>query len=448
MRPAWDALVPAWVLYALLATLLLSLNIPPYENADEVNHFFRADQVSRGRLVGERFDNGQNSGGLVSPGIQASARPVRAAEIPRERQVTRGLLDQVERSDWRGTPVMGSFANTSIYPPLLYAPSVVAIWVGKLTRMPVVRTLYLARLLTGLVSCGLIAVAISICVRASAVAAGLLIFALAALPMSLELESACSQDGLMLALSALAGALFAQARNRPRAGGVGWMSLCLALVAMARPPYIALALVPLAAPGGRASRWGGAVLVAAACLAWVAIAGLFAEIDTTAGHGANISAQLHMLLNPAHDAALIAGTWQNVANYLTEFVGKLGWLDTDLPRWYVKAALGLLILVALTGLRGERPAAGPASLVLLGAVLSGLLVFLVQYLTWTQVGLTFVDGVAGRYFLPLALVLAGLASGLPRGMLDRSVLLVMLLFPAISLDVVMRAVIVRYYLGS
>ena len=40
-------------------------------------------------------------------------------------------------------------------------------------------------------------------------APGLWIFALATLPMSLALQSACSQDGLMLALSALAGALLA-----------------------------------------------------------------------------------------------------------------------------------------------------------------------------------------------------------------------------------------------
>ena len=446
MRSAWDALVPAWILYALLATLLLATNMPPFQNADELNHFMRADQISRFQFVGERFEDGHNSGGQVASGIQASAAPFDALISHPDRQVTREALKTAERIGWRGPAVMGSFANTSIYPPFLYIPSVISIWFGRLTRMPVVQTLYLARLLTGLACAAAIATALLICTRCGAMGAGLVIFALATLPMSLALQSACSQDGLMLAASALAGALYAQSRHRLRARGVGWMSLCLALVAMARPPYLPLALVPLAAPAGRGARWGGAILVAASSLGWVAIAGAFAMIDTTAGHGANVAAQLRGLLDPAHDAALVAGTWQYGHDYLVSFIGHLGWLDTALPSAYLRAASVLLVLASLAGLRGQRPGSGSALLVVFAVVSSALLVFLTQYITWTPVGLDRVEGVTGRYFLPLALVLAGAFAGLPRGGPERVVLALVLLFPVVSISVALHAIIGRYYL--
>ena len=107
----------------------------------------------------------------------------------------------------------------------------------------------------------------------------------------------------------------------------------------------------------------------------------------------------------------------------------LGWL-----RWPGSAASGLASVRRCWSLLGGR--------------LSALLVFLVQYLTWTQVGLIFVDGVAGRYFLPLALFWPGSPPGCrAAGWTGRSCS-PWLLFPAISLAVVMRAVILRYYLGS
>ncbi|GAC1346226.1 MAG: DUF2142 domain-containing protein [Acetobacteraceae bacterium] len=445
MRPGWSGMLVAYVVYALLATVVLAWTVPPYQNPDERNHLLRAEQVSRWGLVGQRFDAGRNSGGLVAPEIEATASVFQPVVAHREQKVTAAMFAAVRRVGWRGAPIWASFANTSIYPPFFYAPAVVGIWAGKLGHVSVVHTLVLARVLTGLVCCALIGGAIARCLRDGMAGAGLLIFAVATLPMSLSVASACSQDGVMLGAGAVAAAGLVRLRRRAGIGVFVAMCVCLGLMAMARPAYVALGLVPLAAGSmTRRARWAGAVLVVLACLGWVAVAGSYAAIDTTASHGADVGAQLLGLLDPAHDLALALGTGRRFGDYVEGFVGKLGWLDVDLPRSLIVAACVMLVGTGVVGWRG-RPA---GAWVALGVAISVGLVFLVQYLTWTAVGKTVVDGVQGRYFLPLAMVLSGIAGGWPRHRLGRGLSALVVVFPVVAIGVTIRALIVRYYLGA
>src|SRR5580698_10243083 len=44
----------AFVIYGLLATVLLAVNVPPFQNPDEPTHLLRAAQVADGVWVGSR----------------------------------------------------------------------------------------------------------------------------------------------------------------------------------------------------------------------------------------------------------------------------------------------------------------------------------------------------------------------------------------------------------
>ncbi|OGR31562.1 MAG: hypothetical protein A2139_13830 [Desulfobacca sp. RBG_16_60_12] len=88
------------------------------------------------------------------------------------------------------------------------------------------------------------------------------------------------------------------------------------------------------------------------------------------------------------------------------FIGVLGWLDTRLPQPVYKFYPLLLGLTAVTGISSQERerrftwgAAGFAAGLFLAS--SGLLL-LALYLTWTPVQAPYLDGVQGRYFLPLA----------------------------------------------
>jgi hypothetical protein len=142
---------------------------------------------------------------------------------------------------------------------------------------------------------------------------------------------------------------------------------------------------------------------------------------------------------------------QNWHTYLVGFVGQLGWLDTELPPAYHTAAhavLAVALMATMVGLRGERIGIPSRLIMTAGLLFSAAGLFAIQYLTWTVPGHPTVDGVYGRYFLPLAMVGAGLLPAFGNTRLARlHDMLVVVGFPVVTLAVVMRAVVLRYYLG-
>lgn len=124
---------------------------------------------------------------------------------------------------------------------------------------------------------------------------------------------------------------------------------------------------------------------------------------------------LDLFLLLARTIATQAHSWAN------QMVGVLGWLDTPLPRPLVAAQLLLLPLAALLEPL-ERPLARSTRL-LLAATLAGstLALLLYAYVVWMPVGAGTIDGLQGRYFLPLApMALALLAGAAPRLARDRA----------------------------
>jgi uncharacterized membrane protein len=77
------------------------------------------------------------------------------------------------------------------------------------------------------------------------------------------------------------------------------------------------------------------------------------------------------------------------------------------------------------------------------------LTFLLEYLTWTPVGFSFVEGVQGRYFLPVAMVLPLALPGFRNSavsFLCAPLSLTLRAFPTLSVAIAITAVVRRYYL--
>ena len=435
----------AFLFYALISMGLLAINMPPYQNADETNHFLRADSISRGHLLGRRIADGKDFGGLAGPEIARSGAAFDWPKFYPDRKVTRG--EYASAAAKFGAPETEiTFPNTAAYPPILYAPSVVAVWIGKASRSSVVQTLYLARLLTGLASGLAISVALYLCVVRSAGGAAHGIFVIATLPMALSLQNAVSQDGPMLAVAAVAAALLVGLRQAPSTVALAGLTACCTLLAVARPPYIFLALLPLAAKGKLSYRLLSAAIIASACLAWSALISRTAGHLSIAANNADMSAQIAVLMHPVRLTMLLADTLHaNGMEYANQFVGRLGWLDVLLPSWYVHATLvGLMACLLLLARPFDR-----GGLIVVCAVLgSSVAVMLLIYFSWTAVGHPVIDGIQGRYFVPLAMVLCALGGRLPKSPVLQPAWVVMLLWPAVSIAVTMRALVVRYYLGG
>jgi len=123
------------------------------------------------------------------------------------------------------------------------------------------------------------------------------------------------------------------------------------------------------------------------------------------------AAQLHNLMaHPELTVAIVrntmlqSGTYASeFSTYASEFIGRLAWNDQPLPAAYLPLAGGVLGLAALAGMAGEvrRPA---YTWLAVGFAVGTIMVL--QYLDWTPPGRDRAEGVVGRYFNTLFLILS------------------------------------------
>jgi hypothetical protein len=498
-------LAAAFLLYGLVAVVLLALVLPPFQNADEPNNFLRAVQIADGGLVGRRAmipqPDGHRqliAGGRVDRGVMAAFRPFSALVFHPETRAAPAMW--APAIGWSAARGWEGFPNSALYPPTFYLPAALAVGIGRAGGLAIVQTLVLARILTGTLAVAVGAVAI-LCAGPAAV----WLFALLTLPMPLSLMASVTQDPLLLAATALATAMLVRGLRGPPLGRAARAALvgALCLVAMARPPYAPLAVLPLLVAGGT---WRGRLIAAATVVAsaagWSAISAATALTNYGYFLGADPAAQAALLLHDPLAIARVACATLSLQwwFYLASFVGMPGWLDTWLPDWYYWTAVGLLGLAGVAASLGtpvlqtptletptlETPTPGtptpgtptpgtptlgtatlgtatagtaaPGDAERRGGVLRRLVVgaavlasaagvFGIQYLTWTGVGHATVEGVQGRYFLPLAMVAGAMLPTFARPRLHAALSCVVAAFPLVSLGVTIWAIVARFYLS-
>ena len=431
------SLMLAYLLPMLLTVAILT---PPWQNPDEPLHMARAVQVAHGGLLGYRAWT--TTGGLSDPAIYDAYQPVRhAAMRPAERLSQADLAASAAVHFGRAISYI-SFPNTAQYPPFFYIADAAAYWLGRAGGLSIDRTLLLARAANAVVF-SLGAAAAVACARR----ARLLLACVLLLPTTLSLACSASQDGPMLAAAALAVGLLdrivAEHRAATRAEAIV-VAMLLAAIAMARPPYAGflLALLLLCPrPTGASLRLAGA---ACACvLAWCLLVALHTSVRLGQ---ADLHAQLAFLAaNPGRIPDIIGATARAyLPDYWQQLIGVLGWTDTPLPVAYQWFATLVLILAAAAS------ATFPARLIwapFLGLVFAAVAIFVLQYLTWTWPGQLVITGVLGRYFTPLAMVLAlALPAWRWAARLREAATLGVVALAAVTPAVMVQAILFRYYL--
>ena len=431
-----------YLVWALPLLLALSVLIPPAQQPDEPAHFLRTVQIAGGSLFGHRV--GGSAGGPADTAVMPALAPFFPAFFHPEVKITSAMHAASNFIRWSGKTQVQEFPNVAIFPPLMYAPGVLAVWVGRTLDLTVVRTLYLVR-----VTNALAAVLVTFLALAAARRTRCALAALAAMPMTLALDSA-SHDALMIALVFLAVGMIDRVIDENRDATrleTALIAAALALPAMARPPYVALAaLLLLTAPIRSLRPWAGAAAVGAATCGWWIYTAMF---SLTRLAPADPSAQWALV--KADPTLIVAVLWRTlVREWMAlgeQLVGKLGWLDTRLPTFFILVAAGVLILTFLSATAGpaRRPWL-PAAAVFAGVLIMGVSFYFVQ----SPPGFPIVAGLQGRYFLPFAAAFALAFPCLPT--LGRRILplaagaLVVLALsgPVVVID----TLVTRYYLGA
>ncbi len=434
MRSAWPRL---YLFVAAPVLLFLALAFPLGEPPDEATQLARAASVLRAQPIGRRVLLPHPADGApvmvagvdINPGFLAPLH----APVPKfgaeHKTFTLAQFDAAWNQAWPLERVFVEASNTASYLPVFYIPAALGLGAARLLgAMPMPADLA-GRLAGALVCLGVGTFALQLARRGQA---GL--FAVLTLPMTLHLSAAINQDGPLIAAAVLAAALFTRPDRRSYWAGVA----ALACVCAAKPSYLPLAGIALLPLGGGTWHWRqhgiGAAAVVGCTLAWAAVAALWAAVPfwrppyhpgplwpgdpATSFRTTDPAAQGQTLLHhPLETLSLpfttVYDEWRLM---LPAAVGALGPLDFALPDWLYRiwyvafAATGLGMLLGVLRRAGRHPprwASAAATAAVLAACYG---VFLLQYFAWTAVGADHVEGVQGRYALPL---LAFLVCALP-----------------------------------
>lgn len=391
----------------MLALLILT---PPFMFPDEVEHFKRAYSLSSGQVWLETREGrtGMQAPASINAQITWYFEPRASNALPLAAtwaQLRRPL--EPERTDFLNQKA------AAVYAPPAYAPQALAIAAGRAVELGPLWLLYLARLANLAAAAALVAYALKVMPLGRE--AGLLV---ALLPMSQALMASASPDALTIGGAFVFTALLTRSFHDGvwSLGRVLPMAVCGALMCCTKAVYVpmmacgAAVLVSAVAGPRRARIAAGQVAIALA----VALAAAWWLVSTDAvgadqRPGTNRAHQLAVVLaDPAGFGLIVVNSiLQNASFLFKSTLGVLGWTNLFLPNWtYLMLAAGLPLSLAASR---DRPSPLPLAAFAWFALLMLAVVALVElglFVIWTPVTGSLIEGVQGRYFLPL-LPLAG-----------------------------------------
>lgn len=407
MKDRW---LTAICVIALLAGLGYAVVTPPDRVPDEFSHFFRAVAMAEGDFFppvgyvspGHHFPGGfwmfRHRIGKDDARARYTLADIRAAYAePLNREKTAGI----EFPAW--------------YSPAPYFAQAAVAFVGIQAGWRPFWIFYLGRVTNLLVCLAIIFAAMLVLPRRAAIAGAVLL-----LPMTLSELAAWSADGMTIAVAILMTCLIV--RNLEADGVVATREL-IALAAVAfmlglcKPAYFLLVLPVLAISTARFGSMRRRILATLAITLAITFGTLLAAASARAGQ---YNPRAHLPVDPKQqlrcvldDPLRFAGVViddmrQNGRFYLDETIGRLGIMNIKLPTPLIVAEWLLLLWLGLScGVRWKL-SARLAAIVACAATIVGI--SLAQYLVWSIICGDTIEGIQGRYFLPiLPLMLFSLA---------------------------------------
>lgn len=400
-------------MFALLYTMLFLLSflaIPIFNTPDEYSHFFRAYEISQGHMISDSrkvMKNGEEKtlvGREFSDGLNAI----------QENNIRMTKYHVKEHENDTLNPEQShfySFSNTALYAPLSYLPQAIGIRLASfVTNRPIVMA-YAGRIFNGI----LIGLVLFLSIRwipfgKTGMAA------VSLMPMALQSFYSLSADGLALAaVFAMVSFVLHLRYQQERPMSIRQKVLLYVITAFLCcckivyvPFCLLLFLIPPERFGKTQREYLGYVFSAGAMIlllvfGWLAIAsGLLVEVRP----GVDTAAQIAGILrHPLTFGKTFLRTLEVFSDdYLFTMLGRdMGWMNLRIPVFVLIPYLGIL---AYSFLRAEERSSfqmdGMTKAMLGGCSLFIFcLIFVTLYGQWTAVGYQYIEGVQGRYFLPL-----------------------------------------------
>jgi uncharacterized membrane protein len=358
---------------------------PPMRVPDEYLHFFRSAAIANGHLI-------PNGGGKPD-----------ASPIPQGLKTLVWVLSWVDKDGKFNRPQFNTAIRIPLepvkepvvefpawYTPVPYLPQAFALVTARIANVRPLIAFYAGRVFN-------LAVAITLIALAMRVAPSYrnIIAATALLPMAMFEFASWSADALTLALAVLFTAMIVEG------GGTAALIVVAFLLGLCKPAYFLLALLVFVIPGRPLrSRLGIVASMAIATVIAFAYAHM-AAYQQRGGLPIDPASQLACVLHdPMRFLRLaVADVAVHSRYYIEGLIGRFGLNEFSLPMAVVVIEILTLLAAALTSKRTLTPLGRLVAIGIVIATVAG--VMLSQYMIWSIVCGDAIEGVQGRYFLPI-----------------------------------------------
>ncbi|GEM_PF-864402 len=456
--------VPEWfflITFAIFGLIFLVL-IPPFQVADESSHFFRAYQMTQGKLVSKKTPSGV--GGELPKGVYdfaVSANQFGLSFHPDRRFFPRSQFPELWKFESKGPKEPVRFVNTALYAPTNYVVPAIGIGLTKLITSKVIVQFYVGRL----INCAFFGVCLFFAIRMIPRGKWILA-ALALLPMSIYEAASLSADVYLIGLMSLFIAYWSTLYEKPVLTIKNFLTLGALglLVGLSKQSYLVfvpiLLLLALPVRKNRPELKRRLIFAVLAGLitglfagGWVLITSSFnADFAYWAGlNGIAVNPPVAMHSALTHPLTfvetMINSLITNNANTTVwSFFGLFGWLDTAIPyalMVFLAITLFLVYGFSETRTKGKYALTRPVAIWFgVSSVLFVAVLGFVLFAYWTPFGATSVAGFQGRYFIPLLIFLIPVLYGRYRHTIPKKYVLGGLVAVLVCCTVIL---VCRYY---
>ena len=377
------------------------LAIPVGGIPDEPAHFWRSYELSEGHLFPE-INTGEETGIHIPDNLRAT--------ISYEYSVKdNGYLNTLNNINIQpSSNYVVEHIPAEDYAPFNYIPQVVGVWIGKIFHLSLILTFYLCRFL----NLALCIFVFYLCVKYSPLLKKV-IFLVAFFPMTMHLFASVSADGSIICAGTALITFVLYSQNNPHQKfNIKKFLLLLAICAVltiTKPVYAPLCLALFWLPKEQFSSNKRRILTILSLGILVITLLLIKVALTQSGQskpGVDTSTQISFILsNPlAYLATFIKNAILAPEQFIDGVLGRqLEWFSVNL---FAPPIITLFLFFAFLCAEQETHISRSFRLFTLGAFSSiVLLVFTALYISWTPPAASIIEGVQGRYFLPILLLI-------------------------------------------
>lgn len=389
------------IIFPIIATMYL-ITLPIFKVPDETGHFARAFEISQGSFISNLNEEGKG-GNYLPENIILSDSEKDLANI--------SIIDvwNLKDEDLKDDKTFLTFPNISLYSPTCYFSQAIGIKFGLMFTNKIIPIFYLSRLFN------LITIFLITYFSIKYIPVGKeLMMLISLIPINMQENISIAPDGLVTAtvFALVSFVIYMRYKYNGEMKNKHYLIMYTlgVMLSLYKIVYVPLTLLLFLIPKDRfknRNRYFFHILILGSMilfssLIWLRIASKFL-IEFNPNVNTNEQFKF-ILLHPIRYFIIIINTiFANIDSYVNGIIGSsLGWFNISINKLIIYMYIGILIS-AITD--ENRNGENKFSIVFIFSnilVISViLLVFTSLYVQWTAVGKNIIDGIQGRYFIPL-----------------------------------------------